>query len=170
MGVISDTLCYYYSLLFLHKCRPVDPHHAAQSAQLPRSAMEGKLLIANPNCTTAIAAMALWPSGAQCDDNGNGLTAESSIGQAWIFGFQHLKLETSWLPTELHLAAIQACCQHSLASCLLTSAAIRKHHILLLHGPHMDPIRADCNRYFDVLRCRCPPVPLREIPRGQHTN
>ncbi|CAJ1405567.1 unnamed protein product [Effrenium voratum] len=29
--------------------------------EINKSAMEGKLLVANPNCTTAIAAMALWP-------------------------------------------------------------------------------------------------------------
>eukprot|EP00438_Fugacium_kawagutii_P019204 Skav226201 [mRNA] locus=scaffold2208:358929:379582:- [translate_table: standard] len=29
--------------------------------EINQSAMDGKLLIANPNCTTAIAAMALWP-------------------------------------------------------------------------------------------------------------
>lgn len=44
------------------------PHHFQPPTQpwgptAPRSAMDGKLLIANPNCTTAIAAMALWPSG-----------------------------------------------------------------------------------------------------------
>lgn len=42
------------------------PHHFQPPGALglaPRSAMDGKLLIANPNCTTAIAAMALWPSG-----------------------------------------------------------------------------------------------------------
>ena len=29
--------------------------------EINKKAMEGKKLIANPNCTTAIAAMALWP-------------------------------------------------------------------------------------------------------------
>lgn len=32
--------------------------------EINKAAMEGKLLVANPNCTTAIAAMALWPCGA----------------------------------------------------------------------------------------------------------
>ena len=130
-------------------------HHPAQSAQLWRSAMEGKLLIANPNCTTAIAAMALWPSAAQCDDNPKGVIVcrrkrrflshqfptKSSV-RLWIFGFQHLlkfkKSGFQLLSVRDLLPAIQACCQHSLTSCLLTCARIQNHHILLLH--HMDPM------------------------------
>lgn len=75
-GVFSlvsyQTLCVIFTQM-LTCFYQMSVHHAAQSAQLWRSAMEGKLLIANPNCTTAIAAMALWPSAAQCDDNPKGV-------------------------------------------------------------------------------------------------
>lgn len=133
-------------------------HHAAQSAQLWRSAMEGKLLIANPNCTTAIAAMALWPSAAQCDDNPKGVIvcrrkrrflshqSHQVNCRSWIFGFQHLLKFKKSASNSPYIMSSDMC-----------KDSKSPHIAPASHGSHGQIATGTSG-------CRCLPVPLRSIP------